>query len=117
VARYGGSPRVPVPDNIQAFRVAGEVLSGVQEQGLAGTRLGAGVGALLGGPLGAAAGALAKIGLSAIMPDAVGTPHELPGHGVNPVDRHGMDQVIEGLEAQKGEDQESLAKATGKTCG
>lgn len=117
VARYGGSPRVPVPENIQAFRVAGEVLSGVQEQGLAGTLLGAGVGALLGGPLGAAAGALAKMGLAAIMPDAVGTPHELPGHGVNPVDRHGMDQVIEGLEAQKGEDQESLAKATGKTCG
>lgn len=117
VGRYGGNPQVPAREKIQAYRVTGEVLTGIQEQGALGTLAGAGLGALAGGPVGAVLGALAKIDLSALMPDAVGVPHELPGHGANPVDRHGMDQVIEGIEAQKSEDQTVLAKATGKSCG
>lgn len=117
VGRYGGTPQTPATENIQAYRVAGEVLTGVQEQGALGTLAGAGIGGLLGGPIGAAAGALAKVGLSATMPDAVGIPHQLPGHGINPVARHGMDQVIDGIEAQKSEDQAVLAEATGKSCG
>jgi len=50
------------------------------------------------------------------MPDAVGTPHVLEGTGLNPVDRHGMEQVIAAIEGQKTEDQRVIASATGKAC-
>jgi len=44
------------------------------------------------------------------------TPYALQGKGKNPVALHGMDQVIASIEGQKGEDQQILAAATGKTC-
>jgi len=108
VARYGGSAHAPAPENIRAFRVQGEVLTGAQEQSLGGTVLSILIGGVVGG--------VGKVALAAAMPNAAGTPFELPGHGLNPVARHGMDQVIEGIESQKTEDQATLATATGKAC-
>ncbi len=117
VAHYGGLPVVPKTENIQAYRVDNEILDGVQAQGIKGTLGAAGVGALLGGPVGAVIGALGKIGLAAAMPDVVGKVFGLPGKGLNPVDRHGMGQVIDGIEGQKSADQAVLANQTGVGCG
>ena len=113
VERYGGTVH---QTDIQAYRIEGEILTGVQEPGWGGTAAAAGAGFALGGIKGAAIGMLARWGLSALMPDAVGTPHVLEGTGLNPIDRHGMEQVIAGIEAQKSEDQQTIASATGKTC-
>ena len=97
VKRYGGT----VHDSaINAYRVDGEILTGIQEQSLTGT--------LVGG--------LGKVILSHFMPDAKGAPIELPGHGLNPIARHGMDQVIDGLEARIAEDQEKLKQAKEMDC-
>lgn len=117
VAHYGGKPIVPKTENVQAYRVDNEVLDGLQAQGIKSTLGAAGVGALLGGPVGAVIGALGKIGLAAAMPDAVGIVRELPGKGLNPVDRHGMGQVIDGIEGQKSADQAVLGSQTGVGCG
>ncbi|MCG6662414.1 type VI secretion system tip protein VgrG [Halomonas kenyensis] len=116
VERYGGTLHQPRPENIQAFRVAGEILTLLQERRLSSTLAAAGVGAALGGGTGALAGAAGSTLLATLMPDAVGTPHRLPGRGINPVERHSMVQVIEGLEAQKSMDQVILAEATGHHC-
>jgi hypothetical protein len=70
-----------VPSDIQALRVQGEVLTSVQEGALKG-----------------------------IAPKAVGAPYTLPGQGGS-VSRHGMNQVINGIEEQKQEDQATLANA------
>ena len=117
VTHYGGTPIIPNPENIQAFRVENEILDGVQTQGVKSTLGAAGVGALIGGLPGALIGALGKIALAAKMPDAVGIVRELPGKGLDPIDRHDMRQVIEGIEGQKTEDQAVLAKQTGVQCG
>jgi hypothetical protein len=119
VTRYGGTNHIPASENINAYQVANEVLTGLQQQGWKGTlgtaAAGAAIGAF-GGPFGAAigflAGGLAKLGLSAAMPDAVGNKFPLDGHG-NPVARHGMDQVIDGIEKQKDEDQAIIRGAGG----
>lgn len=113
-AQYGGTSQ---KSSIEAYRVSGEILSGLQSQGWGGTLVAAGAGAAIGGPIGALIGAALKAGLSALLPDAAGTLHELPGSGINPVDRHGMNQVIDGIESQKTEDQTTIAQATGKQCG
>ena len=42
------------------------------------------------------------------IPKAVGERSFLPGTGLNPVARHGMDQVINGIETQKDEDKKIL---------
>lgn len=120
VTRYGGTNHVPGTENINAYQVAGEVLTGLQQQGWGGTLGTAGAGAAIGGAfggfvgagIGAVVGGLAKIGLSALMPDAVGNTFPLEGHG-NPVSRHGMDQVIDGIEKQKDEDQAIIRGAGG----
>ncbi|KKN67611.1 hypothetical protein LCGC14_0459510 [marine sediment metagenome] len=54
--------------------------------------------------------------LSKSLPNAVGTPYELPGRGINRIDRHSMTQVVDGLEAEKAFDQRHLAEATGHYC-
>ncbi len=121
VTRYGGIPVITDPDNIQAYRVQGEVLTGVQEQNLGGTTMTAGaggiIGALIGGPagaiIGASIGAAAKTGVAAGMSNAAGIPHTVAGSRFNPVDRHGMVQVIDGIERQKQEDQAILSKQVG----
>lgn len=114
--RYGGTLHQPEPENIQAYRVAGEILTLLQERRLSSTLAAAGVGAALGGGAGALAGAAGSALLATVMPDAVGTPYRLPGRGINPIERHSMVQVIEGLEAQKSLDQGILAEATGHHC-
>lgn len=105
VGRYGGTAQ---SSPVQAYRVAGEVLTGVQEPGLK-TYAAA---AALGGPGGVAAVAA----LDAKAPKAVGVPHELPGTAIDPLRRHGMRDVIHGIEKQKEEDQATLAQATRVTC-
>lgn len=110
VGRYGGTNTTPSPENIQAYRVEDEMLTGLQEQGWKGTLGAAALGFVFGGPLGAAIAAAAKIGLSAAMPNAIGTPHTLPGSG-NPYSRHGVDQAIDGIETQKTEDKAKLQGA------
>jgi len=105
VGRYGGTPQ---SSPVQAYRVAGEMLTGIQEPGLKAF----GGAAAIGGPVGVAAvGAL-----GAMTPKAVGVPHELPGSAIDPVRRHFMTDVIKGIEAQKDEDQATLSKTTGVTC-
>lgn len=113
VERYGGTVHNPASENITVYQVAGEMLTGIQEQGLLGTLGAAAAGFAIGGPVGAAIGAAAKIGLAAGMADALGIRRPLPGTGMNPVGRHGMDQVIDGIESQKKEDQATISSATG----
>ncbi len=45
-----------------------------------------------------------KAGVSNMFPDAIGKPHALPGGTGNMLDKHGMLQVIDCIEAQKDED-------------
>ncbi|WP_436872935.1 hypothetical protein [Kosakonia sacchari] len=45
-----------------------------------------------------------KTGASNMFPDAIGKPHALPGGTGNMLDKHGMSQVIDCIEAQKDED-------------
>jgi hypothetical protein len=118
VSQYGGTPATPLVENIQAFRVNGEILTAIQEQSL-GSTLSAGAAGFLGSfgnPIAGLGAMAAKIGISAGAPNAVGTKFDLPGTGANPVDRHGMDQVINGIESQKTEDQKAIAAATGIEC-
>jgi hypothetical protein len=115
VARYGTAVDSAAAGPIQAYRVEGELLTGVQEQGLQSTAAVALAGGLVGGPMGAVVAGLAKVGLAAAMPNAVGTPHPLPGSG-DPLARHGMDHVIPGIESQLNEDQQALSKVTGVVC-
>jgi len=112
VERYGGQVH---QTDIQAYRIKGEILTGIQEAGWGGTALAAGVGYAIGGAKGAAIGAVARLGLAALAPNAVGTPYELEGKG-NPGKRHGIAQVIDSIEGQKSEDQQILESATGKKC-
>jgi hypothetical protein len=113
VAKYGGTPQ---PSNIIAYRVKGEILTAVQEQGIGSTLLPAALGFLVGGPVGALVAGGGKMLLSSLMANAKGTTFDLNGTGLNPIDRHGMDQVIAGIEEQKTEDSATLSKATGKSC-
>ncbi|WP_321818335.1 hypothetical protein [Paraburkholderia sp. J69-2] len=46
--------------------------------------------------------------LKSQMPQAVGTPHVVSGTGWNPVGRHGMNQMIDGIEEQKKQDQATI---------
>lgn len=107
VARYGGTVHEPEAENITAIRVENEFLTGTQEQGLKGTVAAARAGAAVAGTFGAIVGALAKIGLSAAMPDALGTKYEVPGSW-DPIQRHFMSQVVAGIESQKDEDQATI---------
>ncbi|MBZ0328735.1 type VI secretion system tip protein VgrG [Halomonas sp. ANAO-440] len=116
VERYGGTLHKPAIENIQAFRINGDILTSLQEHGWGSTLAGAGIGSLMGGWKGAAFGALGSNALAVLMPPAVGTPYRLPGRGTNPIERHSMVQVIEGLEAQKAKDQRIIADATGRQC-
>jgi type VI secretion system secreted protein VgrG len=106
VGRYGGTASTP-PFN--AYQVDGEVLTGIQEQGVGGTALAGLAGGAIGGPLGALIGMGAKGAISALMPDAVGKRHALPATSPDPVRRHFMADVISGIEGQKAADQATLA--------
>lgn len=105
VPGYGGTVR---PTNIDAYRVDGEVLTGVQEQGWKGTAAAYAVGGVW--------GALGKIGVSALAPDAVGNKIDIPASSTDPVSRHLMPDVKNGIEKQKAADQQKIAEKTGKKC-
>jgi hypothetical protein len=113
ITRYGA---VAIDSDIRAYHITGEILTGMQEQSLGSTALAGVAGALLLGPVGALIGAVAKVTISALMPNAVGTPYSLPGTGIDIVERHKMNQVIAGLEKNIGEDQAKLEKSTGLKC-
>ncbi len=104
-ARKGGMSNEASAKLIQTRAVKGEVLTGAQRHGnKALSGLGAGGGALAGGLVGAGLGYLASKALPEL-PQAVGEMKSLPSvNGGSPVARHGMDQVIDGIEAQKKED-------------
>jgi uncharacterized Zn-binding protein involved in type VI secretion len=110
VPRYGGTVHEPETENIQAYRVNGEILTGVQQHGVLGTAAAIAAGFAVGGPWGAAIAAAAKIGLASAMPNAVGTPHVVDGSW-DPVQRHFMSQAIAGIEKQKDEDQATILAA------
>ncbi len=97
VSHYGGQVR---PANLDAYRVDNEPLTGAQEQGWKSTLLG-------GWP---------KVLLSAKMPDALGTPRDLPASSWGPKGKHSMGDVKKGIEKQKQEDQAKIAAKTGKKC-
>ena len=105
----------PHESQINAYRVQGEILTGIQEQSVGGDVVAGVLGAAV-FPVGAVTGVVAKRILSALLPDAKGTPIELPGHGLNPIDRHGMNQVLPSMEHQAAADQFVLEQATGQTC-
>jgi hypothetical protein len=98
VGRYGGTVHA---SDIQRYQVEGEVLDGFQGQGVLSTLALAAVG---GWP-----GILSKLVTAAVMPNALGTLRLLPGSG-NPVSRHFMSNVIDGIEAKKAEDTAILTK-------
>jgi uncharacterized Zn-binding protein involved in type VI secretion len=107
VAHYGGTPIVPSEENIDVYQIDHEFLTGTQESGPLGTTAAEILGEVLAGPEGSILGGLVNEGLAEAMPDALGIRHPLPGHG-DPISRHGMDQVIAGIEAQKHEDQAAI---------
>ena len=77
------------------------------------TGLVSGVGGALGGNVGAGIGALISAGLlsKGDMPEAPGNMRALESiDGGSPVTRHGMDQVIAGIEAQKKQDISTLTQ-------
>ena len=109
-ARKGGMSNEAAARHIQTRAVDGDVLTGAQRYGnKALSGLGAGGGAMVGGLLGAGLGFLASRALPDI-PEALGEMKPLPSvNGGSPVARHGMDQVIDGIEAQKRKDIDILA--------
>lgn len=117
VSRYGGVPKKPDPDNILAVRVEGDILTTVQEsKGIKALLAGgaSAVGSAVAGPPGAFVGGVAGLRKAAAIPVAAGVPHSVPGRGISPIGRHGMGQVIDGIEQQKEEDQGLLmASVTG----
>lgn len=84
VAQYGGAVQ---PSNITAYRVDGDILTGMQE-----------------GRLGPISDATAEL-----MPKTVGTPVTLDGSSVTTVGRHLMGQVSDGLNQQVSKDGLNLA--------
>ncbi len=99
----------PDTENIQAYRVKGEALTGVQEHGLSAPwRRSPRVSRSA--PWARSLRQQAKIGLGAAMPNAVGTPHVVDGSW-DPVQRHAVSQAIAGIEKQKDEDQAAILVA------
>ena len=92
---------------VKAYRIRGELLTAAQE----GSLTGAGIAGRLGGIW----GLLGYGGATWLTPDAIGKKFDLNGWG-DPYSKHGMDQVIHGIEEQKTQDQQMIAKETGKEC-
>lgn len=113
VARYGGEPKIPDPDNIMAVRVQGDILTVAQESSVVGVlaaMLGGTLGGVAGGISGAVVGGLIAKRAASSIPKAAGIPHQVSGTGLSPLNRHGMTQIIEGIEQQKQEDQRMLTE-------
>ncbi|MWS30854.1 phospholipase, partial [Escherichia coli] len=82
-------------DNIQAYRVEGELLTKIQEvnpwEDLKTMK-------------GHVPSWILKEEISALSPNAAGIPHDLPGGTGSALDRHGINQAIDCIEQQKDED-------------
>jgi hypothetical protein len=96
-----------MPGYVKAFRIRGELLTAAQE----GSLVGAGIAGRVGGLWGLAGYG----GATWLTPDAIGNKFDLDGWG-DPYSKHGMDQVIQGIEQQKTQDQQLIAQQTGKEC-
>lgn len=83
VAQYGGTVQ---PTNITAYRVDGDILTGLQEGRL--------------GPI--------SDGTAQLMPKAVGTPVTLDGQSITTVGRHMMGDVTTGMNQQVAKDELDL---------
>ncbi|MEQ2153277.1 hypothetical protein UXJ26_12575 [Burkholderia multivorans] len=83
VAQYGGTVQ---PTNITAYRVDGDILTGLQEGRL--------------GPI--------SDGTAQLMPKAVGTPVTLDGESITTVGRHMMGDVTNGMNQQVAKDEFDL---------
>ncbi|WP_243690515.1 phospholipase, partial [Cronobacter sakazakii] len=94
VEKYGGSI-LGKTDDIQAYRVEGELLTKVQE-----VNVWEDLKSMEGLPV----PTLLKEGVSAFAPNAAGIPHDLPGGTGGALDRHGIGQAINCIEQQKDED-------------
>ncbi|HEP1045501.1 TPA: phospholipase [Serratia marcescens] len=94
VKKYGGSI-IGSTDNIQAYRVKGELLTKLQE-----VDLWEDAKDLKFYP----PAVMAKERLSMLAPDAVGVKHTLPGGTGSLLDKHGIDQAIQCIENEKDDD-------------
>ncbi|QRG80034.1 phospholipase [Citrobacter sp. R56] len=94
VEQYGGSV-LGSTDNIQAYRVEGELLTKIQEVNLWED---------LKTVKGHVPALILKEEISALSPNAAGIAHDLPGGTGSALDRHGIDQAINCIEQQKDED-------------
>ncbi|KMK79714.1 PAAR domain-containing protein [Pectobacterium brasiliense] len=107
VARVGGADLAKTASLIKTQAVDGEVLTMAQTYGKALVPgLLSGAGALIGGTAGAVLGGVIGVAklLQGGLPKASGDMMALPAVGGSPIARHGMDQVIAGIESQKKED-------------
>jgi hypothetical protein len=86
------------PGMVNAYHVSGDILTNAQE------------GSWWQSLLSPARGAQTWLS-----PDAIGNRFTLPGTG-SPLARHDMSQVIRGIEGEKTQDQQTIAKDTGKEC-
>ncbi|WKV51807.1 PAAR domain-containing protein [Dickeya fangzhongdai] len=114
VTRVGGLGVDRIGSLIKTQAVDGEILTMAQTYGKAALPgLLSGAGALVGGGVGAAIGGIAGVAtlLSGALPKAAGDMMSLPASGGSPLARHGMDQVIAGVESQKKDDIGSITKA------
>ncbi|ULR32508.1 PAAR domain-containing protein [Dickeya fangzhongdai] len=114
VTRVGGLGVDRIGSLIKTQAVDGEILTMAQTYGKAALPgLLSGAGALVGGGVGAAIGGIAGVAtlLSGALPKAAGDMMSLPASGGSPLARHGMDQVIAGIESQKKDDIGSITKA------
>lgn len=94
VEKYGGR-LLGSAENIQAYRVKGELLTKIQEVDLVED---------FKMVRGHVPSLIAKEELSALAPDAAGIPHDLSGGVGGALDRHGIGQAINCIEQQKDED-------------
>jgi len=93
VEKYGGEP-IGDGSAISAYRVNGEMLTKIQEVSYTD---------LVDANFDTSLIAM-KVGVSNMFPDAIGNRTGLPGGTGNMLDKHGMSQIIDCIEAQKDED-------------
>ena len=94
VEKYGGR-LLGSTENIQAYRIKGELLTKVQEVDLVEDFK------TMNGHI---PSLIAKEELSALAPNAAGIPHDLSGGTGGAFDRHGIGEAINCIEQQKDED-------------
>ena len=113
-ARQGGMSNAQAAKRVQTQTVNGELLSIVQKHGsdALGAVLGGASGHMLGGPMGGVVGAAVAGRLIPDLPNALGQQRTLPStKGGNPYERHGIGQVVAGIESQKEQDIDTLQRS------